>query len=523
LLFEEAMFVQDGLKQKLSDLFISQEALTLSDREWDETTSLTDTLYSHEVADESTFLRRNTSNSSGKIVKAKLKAQQEWFGAIAALEKLLLSTTKPLSTQPSSLQGFILSAPIPVISRVELLSRFETGIFMPQTLKIPALMPCQSSSEKNSDITNTIAELPLLASDPLAREQFCLALTPHFGLLMVLGTDEKGLPAFHFSFAPETVRQAWSVLRSRLLLSKHEKLEQFELNFEQFQPLSPDFRLVSEFSRLLLKHLPTLPNLETKKTRFVETVGEGKTKMFPFAERNAIERAHSGDIELLQALTHEIRTPLTTIRTMTRLLLKRASQLLPEMVKRLETIDRECTEQINRMELIFHAAEFKNTPVGKNPVRLVPISLEQIFQQSLPLWQKQAQRRSVDLDVLLPQKLPQVVSDPGMLERVLTGLMEKFIRSMPTGGEIRVRVTTAGDRLKLQFYSQSAYQDKALRAVGQLLMFQPETGSLSLNMDVTKNLFNALGGKLIVRQKPEQGEVLTIFLPLGSDRAKSRV
>jgi signal transduction histidine kinase len=33
-------------------------------------------------------------------------------------------------------------------------------------------------------------------------------------------------------------------------------------------------------------------------------------------------------------------------------------------------------------------------------------------------------------------------------------------------------------------------------------------------LSVTKNLFQALGGKLIVRQKPQQGEVLTIFLPL---------
>ncbi|MCY7277683.1 MAG: ATP-binding protein, partial [Phormidesmis sp. CAN_BIN44] len=43
---------------------------------------------------------------------------------------------------------------------------------------------------------------------------------------------------------------------------------------------------------------------------------------------------------------------------------------------------------------------------------------------------------------------------------------------------------------------------------------QPETGSLSLNLSVTKNLFQALGGKLIVRQRPERGEVFTLFLPL---------
>jgi len=45
-------------------------------------------------------------------------------------------------------------------------------------------------------------------------------------------------------------------------------------------------------------------------------------------------------------------------------------------------------------------------------------------------------------------------------------------------------------------------------------MFQPETGSLSLSLAVTKNLFQALGGKLTVRKRPHQGEVMTIFLPL---------
>jgi hypothetical protein len=53
-----------------------------------------------------------------------------------------------------------------------------------------------------------------------------------------------------------------------------------------------------------------------------------------------------------------------------------------------------------------------------------------------------------------------------------------------------------------------------LKSIGQLLMFQPETGSLSLNLNVTKHLFQVLGGKLIVRQRPQEGEVMTIFLPL---------
>jgi signal transduction histidine kinase len=220
---------------------------------------------------------------------------------------------------------------------------------------------------------------------------------------------------------------------------------------------------------------------------------------------------------LLQALTHEIRTPLTAIRTLARLLLRNKS-LTPPMVKQLEAIDRECTEQIERMELIFRAVELETTACQERPVQLVPMSLEQVLEQSIPRWKKQAQRHNVLLDVVRPQKLPQVVSDPALLDRVLTGLMEKFIRSLSAGGQIRVEVTTAGHQLKLQFHTQSAHPANPFQALGQLLMFQPATGSLSLNLEVTKNLLNALGGKLIVRQRSPKGEVLTIFFPLGSNR-----
>jgi signal transduction histidine kinase len=54
-------------------------------------------------------------------------------------------------------------------------------------------------------------------------------------------------------------------------------------------------------------------------------------------------------------------------------------------------------------------------------------------------------------------------------------------------------------------------------------MFQPETGCLSLNLDVTKNIFQALGGKLTVRQRPKQGEELTIFLPIKNSQLTMQI
>ena len=228
-------------------------------------------------------------------------------------------------------------------------------------------------------------------------------------------------------------------------------------------------------------------------------------------------------MELLKAFAHEVRTPLTTIRTLTRLLLKRRD-LATDVSKRLEIIDHECTEQIDRMELLFRAAELETSTLKHKSAHLTAMSLAQVLHQSIPRWQKQASRRNLTLDVVLPQQLPTVVSDPIMLVQVLTGLIENFTRSLPAGSHIQVQVIPAGNQLKLQLLPQSQPGESDTKehipvppirkSLGQMLMFQPETGNISLNLTATKHLFQAIGGKLIVRQRPQQGEVLTIFLPM---------
>ena len=423
---------------------------------------------------------KTTIGTQDWMDKRRYGAQKQWRTAIASLEQLLITHAR---------EGLILSGPVPVLAHTQLLQNFYTGIFTPSAshrYQLPT-----TTGDFLDTVPDKTLELPLLAEDPLINEQFCLVFTPDFSVLMVLGEDEWGLSAFNFSFAPETTLSAWKILQSRLTVDHYQgKLEDI---LGQFPPSEPSYKLVSEFSRHLLNNISDHDDLPPVTTP-----------------------PQAPDIELLQALSHEIRTPLTTIRTMTRLLLKRAS-LTADVVKCLEVIDQECTEQINRMELILKAAEMGTTPSQEPGIQLVPTSIEQVFQQSIPHWQKQAKRRNVELDVVLPQNLPQITSDPRMLNQMLTGLMEKCTRNVPTGGHIRVQVTTAGHQLKLQVYSEAHATTNPLKALGQLLMFQPETGSVSLNLDVTKNLFNALGCKLVVRQRPHEGEIMTVFLPLDNE------
>ncbi|MGL5063977.1 MAG: sensor histidine kinase, partial [Microcoleus sp.] len=498
----------------------------------------------------------NRYRSHGNRSASRLKAEQEWYGAIAALNQILDShqrgqknsplTAKCLLPIPHSCRGLVLSGPSAVVTDPNLASRFASWIFtgVPegdaaawsfrarQTL---ALLPAAGEAVA---VPASAPALALASGDRLANEQFCLVLTAEFSLVMVLGENAAGIPAFLFSFDPQTVAKAWAVLRKRVnetedLVANSEgtiDLTFSQLNdsnsakldalFEQFSPVVPNYKTVQRFSRLLLDNLPVWKE-ESARTEEQCRGRHDKLSAKELNGKSAIPYA-AKEVELLQAIAHEVRTPLATIRTLTRLVLKRPN-LDPVVVKRLETIDAECTAQIDRFGLIFRAVELEMSQ-AKNAANLTAMSLGEVLQNSIPRWQNAARQRNHTLEVIVPKKLPAVVSDPTMLDQVLTGLIENFTRTLMSGSHIQVEVTLAGDRVKLQLESQHPSDAEGdatfvnangpLQSIGPLLMVQPETGSLSLNLSVTKNLFRAAGGRLVIRQRPQKGEVMTVFLPL---------
>lgn len=476
------------------------------------------------------------------------RVEREWRGAIAAVEQLLQES---ITSSPQSLtdgshpsKGLVLAGPAPVLSHKDLLSSLQTGIFTTEWLKLSTKKPFQLPPATAKSVTEnaTVIELepisgsvvPLLPSDPLALEQFCLVLTACFSLVMVAGVDNNGVPSFMFSFEPEVVEQVWLTLRSRVELTSTKSLvSQLDTLVEKYYPAVPDYRTVTQFSRLLLKYLPEPEETRGKGNNYElqRDLGEVSSSLDRLRMTNyeLQSSSHRLDVELLQAFAHEVRTPLTTIRTLIRLLMKRRD-LGHDVLKRLEIIEHECREQIDRMELMFRAAELETSTAKNTNAYLIATSLEQLLQQSIPRWQQSAKRRNLTLDVVMPQHMPTVISHPSMLDQVLTGVIENFTRTLPAGSHIQVQVMPAGDQLKLQLFSQSQCADDTesfsvspiRKSLGQLLMFQPETGSISLNLTATKHLFQAIGGKLIVRQRPHQGEVLTIFLPLEVRRGATK-
>lgn len=468
------------------------------------------------------------------------RAEQEWQGAIAALTALL---NQQLSRDPGagksgkdrnrrkSPQALILSGPVPLLSDPALIQQVHSWTFVPQSSEqiasaFSALTPVgrlfQQKFKKQSLATRL---LPLLEDDPLVQERFALVFTPEFALVLVLGQDADAELRFQFSFMPDVVNSVWRLLRSRIHLIRPQQLDFIEPLVEKFAAQDPHYRIVSQFNRWMLA---CLPQSAAQPVQSAASPGEALAQMArESGDRFSPAERQFSDSELLKAMAHEIRTPLTTIRTYTRSLLKR-KDLDAQVIKRLQSIDRECTQQIDRFSLIFRAVELEAaSQLPKSP--LSAIALHQVFQQAIPQWQQAAQRRNLSLEVGLPPELPMVASDPTMLQHVLTGLVELFTHSVFPGSHIQLYVVHVGDQLKLQFQSQADPTQSSsappcsppLQSLGHLLMFQPETGGLSLNLAATKNLFHALGAKLTVRERTNQGTTWTVFLPLEASGLKS--
>lgn len=482
--------------------------------------SLREILATSELTINNNSINNNSSNNCSSV-----QAEQQWRVSLAATENLLLQTLG--KSEFDSHQGLVLAAPAPLFSQPHLTQTLKTITFTAKPFNPLALMPFAVDAEIVENTENINIEknspqesiLPLLAADPLGAEQFCLVFTDKFRLVLVLSEHKNGKKEFRFSFDAEIVEQAWRSLGARVVFTNPELFAELDILVKNYPLVAPNYNTVVQFSQLLLQELTITEN---NHITYNSPIYQPENKRENQQENKQINRP---DVELLQAFAHEVRTPLTTIRMMTRLLLKK--QDLPNnVISRLQIIDHECTEQIERMELLFKAAELETNKDILNTTQsahsqLTKMSLDQVLQQSIPRWEQAATKRNLKLNVALPKELPMVVSNPNMLDRMLTNLMENFTRSLPPGSCIHVQVIPAGDQLKLQLTPQLDCEDQSQsfqlpikKSLGQLLMFQPETGTISLNISATKNLFQTIGGKLIVRQRPQNAEVLTIFLPL---------
>lgn len=434
--------------------------------------------------------------------------RRQWWAALATVQEDLLGTAPP---QP----GVWLAAPLPALYEPALLewldgwvwTPVEVGNLMPSGLPLlPGLPPPPGTAPRGTaGRPGGFQRLSLREED--GTDPLLVLITPVLQVALALdGPPQARRLVVRFEAA--ILSAALELLDRRLAQDDPTAGLGLRRRLQLLGPLRNAPDLGTRFWPLLAQRLAAMAPSVT-----LQPLVHGEKR----SEGNGND-AVSSELALLEALTHEVRTPLATIRTLIRSLLRRTD--LPAVVRqRLEQIDGECSEQIDRFGLIFLAAELQRQPGSGQPLsasELARTDLSRLLLQLEALWQRQLGRRDLKLVLEIAADLPPVMSDPSRLETMLGGLIDRFSRSLPSGSEVRLRLLPAGSRLKLQLSSddpESRDADGLAAAVpmpvGPVLSWNPETGSLQLSRQATQRLFHRLGGRLTERG----GSNLTVFFP----------
>ncbi|MEY3964204.1 MAG: hypothetical protein RLZZ106_1459 [Cyanobacteriota bacterium] len=425
--------------------------------------------------------------------------RRQWWAALATLQDDFLL---PLGAQ----QGVWLAAPLPALHEPALLQQLQGWVWAPAELGdllqagAPLLPPGVSTAPARA--AGGFQRLPLLEAD--GTDPLLLVLTPRLQVAMALLGD-PGQRRLVVRFDPPTLSAALSLLDERLQHTDPEQGQRLRQAIQALGPLQSDEQLAQRFWPRLAERLAAMaPSLTLQPLVHRSAAADAAAASSP-----------SSELALLEALTHEVRTPLATIRTLIRSLLRRSD--LPELVRqRLQQIDGECSEQIDRFGLIFLAAELQREPPSEDQA-LARTDLARLLEQLEPVWRQQLLRRSLAMELRCSPDLPLVLSDPARLETVLGGLVDRFSRGLPAGAVVRLSLQPAGARLKLRFSASAAVlvepgEATAAERVGPVLSWNPGTGSLQLSRQATQRLFHSLGGRLAERA----GNDLTVFFPVAS-------
>ena len=429
--------------------------------------------------------------------------RRQWWAALACLQEDFL-----LPLQPRA--GVWLASPLPALYEPELLRHLQGWVWAPEelgSLLQPAapLLPGQAPVQAKAGAYDPgrFTRLPLSASD--GTDPLLLVITPKLQIVMALHGPADGRQLL-VRTDPASLTQALALLAERLQHSAPEQGLRLRQVLQALGSLESDSQLAASFWPRLAERLAAMAPSVTLQPLVHRRAGSDEGR-----------GSASSELALLEALTHEVRTPLATIRTLIRSLLRR--QDLTELVRqRLQQIDGECSEQIDRFGLIFHAAELQRQPAAPKPQALARTDLAQLLQQLEPLWRHQLQRRGLELVLEIGAELSPVLSDPSRLETMLGGLMDRYSRRLTAGSTLVISLEPAGSRLRLGLGAAGASRFQAgfdndlgsRQAVGPVLSWNPETGSLQLSRQATARLFHSLGGRLT----EGSGRGLTVFFPL---------
>ena len=230
------------------------------------------------------------------------------------------------------------------------------------------------------------------------------------------------------------------------------------------------------------------------------------------SEAEALAEVDRLRTSLLAAVGHDLRTPLSAAKVSVTSL--RSDEIRWSDGERSELLAT-AEESLDQLEgVVANLLDMSRLQAGALAVHLRPITLD----EAVPLVLRSVPEPDL-VSFEVPEDLPEVAVDPGLLERVLVNLTLNALRHSPPGANVRIAASAHADRVELRVVDRGAGVPDAdkerIFAAFQRLDDRSSSGhgaGVGLGLAVARGFVEAMGGTLVAEDTPGGGLTMTVAL-----------
>jgi signal transduction histidine kinase len=222
--------------------------------------------------------------------------------------------------------------------------------------------------------------------------------------------------------------------------------------------------------------------------------------------------------DFLSLVSHEFRTPLTTIHGGAHLLANRGATLGEETRRQLLG---DIVAESNRLDqMLANMLTLTAVMAGRLPIRTEPLLLEPLVRALAAEFAARAPNHDFQLEI--PAHLPPAAGDLELLAQVLRNLYENAVKYAPAGGAIRTTGLADGDTVTIQVadcgIGLAAHEVDWVFGRFHRAGVDPSTRGMGLGLYLSHHLVEAQGGRIAANSPGlGQGATFSVTLPLARD------